>query len=58
MNRALCIAAVLALGTAGAWAGKARARKPAIRWATSWEDAVETARALNVPIIVHRHGFY
>ena len=58
MNRTLWIAAVLALGTAGAWAGKAKAQKPGIRWATSWEDAVETARALNVPIIVHRHGFY
>ncbi|MHC4937388.1 MAG: hypothetical protein ACYTHK_00280 [Planctomycetota bacterium] len=34
------------------------AAKPAPKWATSWSDAVEEARALNLPIVVHRHGFY
>jgi hypothetical protein len=29
-----------------------------VRWAVSWSEAVEEARALNVPIVVHRHGFY
>ena len=28
------------------------------RWAPSWDAAVEEARALNVPLVVHRHGFY
>jgi hypothetical protein len=34
------------------------AGKPHVRWATSWADAVEEARVLNLPIVVHRHGFY
>ena len=29
-----------------------------VRWAPSWDDAVTEARALNLPIVVHRHGFY
>jgi hypothetical protein len=29
-----------------------------IRWARDWSAAVEEARALNLPLIVHRHGFY
>ena len=28
------------------------------KWAASWSDAVEEARILNLPIVVHRHGFY
>jgi hypothetical protein len=28
------------------------------RWAPSWDAAVEEARALNLPLVVHRHGFY
>jgi len=31
---------------------------PSPKWAPSWSDAVEEARALNLPIVVHRHGFY
>ena len=31
---------------------------PAPQWAASWSDAVEEARVLNLPIVVHRHGFY
>ena len=31
---------------------------PAPKWAASWADAVEEARVLNLPIVVHRHGFY
>ncbi len=29
-----------------------------VRWAATWDAAVEEARALNLPLIVHRHGFY
>jgi len=29
-----------------------------LRYATSWEEAVEEARALHLPLVVHRHGFY
>ncbi len=34
------------------------AGKPGPKWALSWSDAVDEARALNVPIVIHRHGFY
>jgi len=34
------------------------AREGGIRWAPTWEAAVEEARARNAPIVVHRHGFY
>ena len=32
--------------------------KPGPAWAKSWSAAVEEGRALNLPIVVHRHGFY
>jgi hypothetical protein len=32
--------------------------KEGLRWAPTWEAAVEEARARNVPIVIHRHGFY
>jgi len=32
--------------------------KESLRWAPTWEAAVEEARARNVPIVIHRHGFY
>lgn len=41
-------------------AALAGAREPdtRIHWAVSWDDAVTEAQALNMPIVVHRHGFY
>jgi len=52
--RRFCALALLALAAA------AGGPKPedAPRWAPSWDAAVEEARALNLPIVVHRHGFY
>jgi len=32
--------------------------KPSVVYAKSWDAAVEEAKALNVPIVVHSHGFY
>ena len=32
--------------------------KPTVRFARSWDQAVEEARLLNVPIVLHSHGFY
>jgi len=32
--------------------------KPTVRFATSWDAAVEEAKLLNLPIVVHSHGFY
>jgi len=28
-----------------------------VRWAPSWDAAVREARALNLPLVIHRHGF-
>ncbi len=51
MGRALGILALLA-------AVSAAGPKAAVPYAHSWDEAVEEARARNVPIVVHRHGFY
>lgn len=32
--------------------------KDCVRFAPSWEAAVEEAKLLNLPIVVHNHGFY
>ncbi len=32
--------------------------KPSVTYAKSWEAAVEEAKLLNVPIVLHSHGFY
>ena len=32
--------------------------KPSVEYAKSWDAAVEEARLLNLPIVVHSHGFY
>ena len=53
---------VLALCAAFALVGIARAGAPepktCVTLAKTWEAAVEEAKALNVPIVVHSHGFY
>lgn len=32
--------------------------KPSVTYAKSWDAAVEEAKLLNVPIVLHSHGFY
>ena len=32
--------------------------KPSVRYAKSWEAAIAEAKLLNVPLVVHSHGFY
>ena len=57
MRRATMRTAVLgglAVGLAGL-AHAAPANKPAVQWAKSWEEAVEEAKARNVPIFVSFH---
>jgi hypothetical protein len=49
--------AVLAAGFGVALAGKDEI-KPSVKFARTWDDAVAEARMLNVPIVVHSHGFY
>ena len=47
----LCLAAATAaLSKKGPHAGPV--------WAPSWSDAIAEGRALNLPVVVHRHGFY
>ena len=48
------------LGILALLAAVALAEKPkkSPRYAASWSEAVEEAIALNLPIVVHRHGFY
>ena len=40
--------------------GAAAKDKPdiSVRFAKSWEAAIDEARALNLPLVIHRHGFY
>jgi hypothetical protein len=49
--------AFLALGLGAAAAGKDEP-KPTVRFAKTWDGAVAEAKTLNVPIVVHSHGFY
>ena len=41
---------------------RAEARDPepaeTVRFARTWDEAVEEAKLLNVPLVVHSHGFY
>ena len=39
-------------------AGKDAKPKPTVPLARSWSDAVKEAKLLNVPIVLHHHGFY
>lgn len=32
--------------------------KPTVAFARSWEAGVEEAKLLNLPLIIHSHGFY
>ena len=32
--------------------------KPSVTYARSWDAAVAEAKLLNLPIVVHSHGFY
>jgi ABC-type uncharacterized transport system YnjBCD substrate-binding protein len=46
------------LGLAVSLAGAKDKVKPSVTYAKTWEAAVAEAKLLNVPIIVHSHGFY
>lgn len=56
MKRMFAMAALLAVATVP---GAAKDKpKESVNYAPSWEAAVEEAKFLNVPIVVHSHGFY
>lgn len=55
MNRFIRIAGVIAIA---ATLGSAKPKiKPSVTYAKSWEAAVAEAKMLNLPIVVHCHGF-
>jgi len=51
--RTLCV--LLSLAAIVVAGPKAR---PGPKWLPSWTEAISEARVLNLPIVVHRHGFY
>lgn len=56
MKKVVIIATVVALAAS---MGTAKPKvKPSVTYASSWEAAVEEAKLLNLPIVVHSHGFY
>lgn len=58
-KRSLILALVVASVTGSqALAQRAPKIKPTVDFAPSWDAAVEEARMLNVPIVLHSHGFY
>lgn len=55
----LAIALIAALGwTATEAVAQKQKIKPTVEFAKSWDAAIEEAKLLNVPIVVHDHGFY
>ena len=53
---ATAIAAAVTMGSV--FAGGKDEPKPSVTYAKSWEKAIEEAKLLNVPMVVHSHGFY
>ncbi|MFI5402887.1 MAG: hypothetical protein ACHQ1G_08125 [Planctomycetota bacterium] len=49
------LAAAAAFAPAG---GRGEEPEPSVTYARTWDAAVEEAKFLNVPIVVHSHGFY
>jgi len=62
MKRTLACALLLGLAWSGAalelQAQKKPKIKPTVSFAPSWDAALAEAQLLNVPIVVHSHGFY
>ena len=54
---AIALIAVLGFAADEAVAQKQKI-KPTVEFAPTWEAAIEEAKLLNVPIVVHSHGFY
>lgn len=56
MRKRFLSAAALALAATLVTAGGDKP-EPSVTYARSWDAAVEEAKLLNVPIVVHGHGF-
>jgi hypothetical protein len=57
MKKRFLSAAALALAATLVTAGGGDKPEPSVTYARSWDAAVEEAKLLNVPIVVHNHGF-
>ena len=55
---ALVLGTGLGLALAGGKDKDKDAPKPCVAFAKTWQGAIEEAKALNVPIVLHSHGFY
>lgn len=55
---ALALTAVVASATLAAPAGGKPKIKPTVEFARSWDEAVAEGKLLNLPLVVHSHGFY
>ena len=53
----LAAAALAVLGMAALAGGKDKP-KDTVQFARTWDKAVAEAKELNLPIVVHSHGFY
>ncbi len=60
LGRTTLVLAALLVATGGVVQAKEKKHKikPSVTYAKSWDAAVEEAKMLNVPMVVHVHGFY
>ena len=58
MLRTAIVGLLMPLAGAVALAGGGDKPKPTVTFARTWDSAVAEAQLLNVPIVVHSHGFY
>ena len=58
MRHLFATAATITLAAALGTAAGGDKPEPSVTYAASWDAAVEEAKLLNLPIVVHSHGFY
>jgi len=58
MNRTLFLTLAVAVFASAALAVPKKPKiKESVTYAKSWKDAVAEAKLLNIPLVVHSHGF-
>ena len=55
---AIAVIAAAATGAIAVAKDKKPDVKPSVTYAKTWDAAIAEAKMLNVPIVVHSHGFY
>ena len=58
MRNLFATAATISLAAALGAARGGEKPEPSVVYAKTWDAAVEEAKLLNLPIVVHSHGFY